>query len=50
MRDGWFDHDSLGFAAKTHPCFSNEAGKRSLGQTGLNDSFSLFSVRHLMYN
>lgn len=23
MRDGWFDHDSLSFATKTHPSFTN---------------------------
>lgn len=41
MRDGWFDHDSLSFTTKTHPCVSNGIAK------GLND---FFSDCHLMHN
>lgn len=44
MRDGWFEHDLLGLATKTHPCVSDGTAKRSSGQTRLNDSFSAFSV------
>lgn len=50
MRDGWFEHDSLGHATKTHPCVSDGTAKRYSGQTGLNDSFSVFSVCHFMHN
>lgn len=50
MRDGWFKHDSLGLATKTHPCVSDGTAKRCLGQTALNYPFSVFSVCHFMHN
>lgn len=47
MRDGWFDHDSLSFATKTHPSFTNCFNYYLF--VFINFPL-LFSVCHPMYN